>query len=49
MEELAKQRLNEYYELASRIDKMAVADALDELKACAENLVDILTDLVYNE
>ena len=49
MEELAKQRLNEYYALMSRIDKMAVADALEELKSCAENLVDILTDLVYNE
>lgn len=49
MEELAKQRLAEYNELISRIDKMAVADALDELKLRAENLADSLTDLVYNE
>lgn len=49
MEERAKEILDKYYELSSRIDKMAVADALEQLKSVAEDLVDVVTDFVYSE
>ena len=49
MEERAKEILDKYFELSSRIDKMAVADALEQLKSVAEDLVDVVTDFVYSE
>ena len=48
-EERVKDALHDYYKLYSEIDRMPVADALEELKAVAENLVDAITDYIYYE
>lgn len=47
--EKAKQALKEYRNLEARIDKMAVADALANLEAVAENMADALVDIIYDE
>lgn len=47
--EKAKNAVDKYYEFVAKCDKMAVADALEELKSVAEDLVDVLTDIIYYE
>ena len=41
--------LERYNNLMGKIDKMAVADALEELKLVAEAMADALTDIIYCE
>lgn len=45
----ARRTLDKYYELYAKIDKLPVADALEELKSVAEDLVEFITDIVYPE
>lgn len=45
--ERAKEILNQYHNLD--LERMAVADALAELAEVAENMADVLTDIVYSE
>lgn len=47
--ERGKELLAEYYELVNACETMAVADALEEMKLIAENLVDFITDIIYWE
>lgn len=47
--EKAKLALEKYYELFGRIDKLPVADALEELKSVSEDLVEVITDFTYPE
>ena len=47
--ERAKQLLEEYYKVVNSSDKSAVADAYEQLKLVAENLVDFITDVIYWE
>ena len=47
--ERSKELLDEFYELKSKIDTMAAADALEEMKLIAENMVDFITDMRYPE
>lgn len=48
-EQRGKALLDEYYAKLSYIESLAVADALEEMKKMAENLVDYITDVVYWE
>jgi hypothetical protein len=45
----AIEALERYNNLMEKIDKMAVADALEDLKLVAEVMADALTDIVYCE
>lgn len=47
LKERAKEILEEYHSLD--LERMPVADALQELALVAENMADIITDFVYDE
>lgn len=47
--ERGKELLAEYYESVNACETMAVADAYEQLKLVAENLVDFITDVIYWE
>lgn len=44
-----KELLDRYYEHVANGDRMAIADAYDELKLIAEDMVDFITDIRFPE
>lgn len=44
-----KELLDEYYAKTTMLEKLPVADRCEHPERIAENLVDYITDIIYNE
>ena len=49
LEKRAKELIDEYYDVCAESDKLSPDKALAKLDVITENLVDVLTDIVFCE